>query len=254
MDQESFQLYLKSSFDELQSKNSSYSLRAFARKLEISPASLSEILNGKRKVSSQKAKKILERLCLPKAKIGKILGSLLAEQDSISAFEEISLDEFHVISDWYYFAVQSLSETQGFNPDPSWIAQRLNIKKVEAQKALDRLLDLGLLKKNKKGVLSSTSKSIATPTDQAHGALRKSHFQTLSLAEKSLEKDAVELRDFSNITIAMDPNDLPKAKKMIRDFRHRLCEVLESGEKKEVYKLGIQLFSLSNLNSTKEKK
>ena len=37
-------------------------MRAFAKKLNLSPSALSEILNGKRKISQKKAMMIFERL------------------------------------------------------------------------------------------------------------------------------------------------------------------------------------------------
>src|SRR3954470_2795889 len=46
-------------------RNRAYSLRAFARKLEISPAALSEILNGKRNVSKRLAERLVNNLVLP---------------------------------------------------------------------------------------------------------------------------------------------------------------------------------------------
>ncbi len=63
------QLYLQKNmrerFDELRSKNNQFSLRAFARLLSVSPASLSEFLNGKRNLSPKMLKKLAEKLCLP---------------------------------------------------------------------------------------------------------------------------------------------------------------------------------------------
>lgn len=43
----------------------------------------------------------------------------------------------------------------------------------------------------------------------------------------------------------VDLDLLPEAKELIRSFRRKLVEFLESSEKEEVYKLNIQLFPLS---------
>ena len=63
------QLFLQKSIreklDELREKNNQFSLRAFARILKVSPASLSEFLNGKRVLSPKMLKKLAENLCLP---------------------------------------------------------------------------------------------------------------------------------------------------------------------------------------------
>ncbi|MNL65954.1 hypothetical protein D3C87_1903530 [compost metagenome] len=40
--------------------------------------------------------------------------------------------------------------------------------------------------------------------------------------------------------------NLPKAKELIRQFRHDLSELLEQGEADDVYRLNIQLFPLTH--------
>ena len=51
----------------------------------------------------------------------------------------------------------------------------------------------------------------------------------------------MELRDFTSMTMAIDPEKLTEAKKKIREFRRGLSEFLEAGKKEEVYRLNIQL-------------
>ena len=56
--------YLKSELERRLGQNSSYSLRAFARDLQISPGNLSEIVKGKRPLSKKNAQKIAGSLGL----------------------------------------------------------------------------------------------------------------------------------------------------------------------------------------------
>ena len=55
---------LSEKFSDLRLKNPAYSLRAFSRKLGMSSSSVSEILNGKRRVSIKIVQRISDRLCL----------------------------------------------------------------------------------------------------------------------------------------------------------------------------------------------
>jgi plasmid maintenance system antidote protein VapI len=55
---------LTDAFEEKRSRNSSYSLRAFARDLEISVSHLSAIMSGQKKLSAQQAGKIAIKLQL----------------------------------------------------------------------------------------------------------------------------------------------------------------------------------------------
>jgi uncharacterized protein (TIGR02147 family) len=79
-----------------------------------------------------------------------------------------------------------------------------------------------------------------------NSSIRKNHAQCLELALDALERVPIELRDFSGMIIAADPELLPEAKQRIRALRREITEILEGGKKKEVYRLSIQLFPLSN--------
>ena len=55
---------LKSKFSELQTKNPRFSARALARKIDIPPGRLSELMSGKKKLSLYYAEKITKGLGL----------------------------------------------------------------------------------------------------------------------------------------------------------------------------------------------
>ena len=226
------------------SKNPSYSLRAFSKKLNIHASALSEILNGKREVTKKMGSKILRGLGVSPDEI-----DIIINNKEPSAHTDLSLEHFKVISDWYYFAILSLAEIDGFSDDHLWIAERLNITTKIAKEALNRLITLGYLERREDQSLHVRNINYKTPTDIANSSLKNHTSQTLDLASQSLFRDPVDKRDFSTITMAVDTDQIPEAKKMIRSFRKKLSKKLEGGEKKEVYKLSIQLFPLSrNIN------
>lgn len=238
----------------LKARNPSYSLRAYSQKLNLSPAALSEMMSGKRPISQKTAVKIFERLNIPpaeKEKIYKLERSKEFLEKSNKKYSQIEMDQYHMISDWFYFATLSLAETEEFQDSPEWIAQRLNIKVFEAKQALNRLERLGLLQRNDHDQLEATGASFTTSTDISSATLRKSHSDNLDLAKNSLEKDDVNIKDFSSMTMAIDPELLPEAKKLIQDFRRKLTHFLESEKKQEVYKLNIQLFPISQIKNQK---
>jgi transcriptional regulator with XRE-family HTH domain len=57
-------LYLKAEFRRRHKRNPSYSLRAFAQYLEISPSFLSQVLSGKRSMGVLTLSKVSKRLNL----------------------------------------------------------------------------------------------------------------------------------------------------------------------------------------------
>ena len=224
-------------------KNPQYSLRSYAKWLGINPTSLSLFLNGKRGLALSAKKRIALKLDLPVETLAQILNK---DSPSSHLFNEIALDKIHLISDWFYFAVLSLMETKEFQDSPKWIARRLNITQRQATSALVKLEKLGMAIRDKAGILRASGKSFQAPDHISSVIMRRTHYQALELARASLDHVPLELRDFSAMTMAIDPAKLPHAKKRIKFFRRRLCSQLESGKKKEVYRLCIQLFPLSS--------
>ncbi|HAZ13222.1 MAG: hypothetical protein A2X86_00670 [Bdellovibrionales bacterium GWA2_49_15] len=62
MDAPQFRLYLKAQLAERQGRNPRYSLRSFARFLEIDSSALSKIMNGKRALGQKMMQRMGERL------------------------------------------------------------------------------------------------------------------------------------------------------------------------------------------------
>ncbi|MGZ3740999.1 MAG: DUF4423 domain-containing protein, partial [Bdellovibrionota bacterium] len=57
----------------------------------------------------------------------------------------------------------------------------------------------------------------------------------------AIEAVPTEERDITSMTMAIDPRRLPLAKTLIRKFRFRLADLLETGDRTEVYNLNVQL-------------
>ena len=116
---------------------------------------------------------------------------------------------------------------------------------TQASSAIERLLKLDLLEEKNNSIVP-TGIALKTPTDIENSSLKIHTAQSLDMARESLFRDEVNIRDFSTITMAIDPDSLGDAKKMIREFRKKMMNKLERKNQKEVYKLSIQLFPLSH--------
>jgi uncharacterized protein (TIGR02147 family) len=148
-----FRFFLQEELVRRCKKNPRFSLRAFARTLDVEASALSKILNGKRALT----KKMLHRMCdhlgigpeevgdyersLPRSRAGTRKGARAAEGD----FRQVSVDIFNVIADWYHYAILELLTVRDFQKSPAWIAKALGISVSEVNFALERLLRLGLL-------------------------------------------------------------------------------------------------------------
>ena len=250
--QSALQSALKSRLDTLRIRNPRYSMRSFAKRAGVSAGTMSMIIQGKRSVSQKLAEELSDRLNFDPQERSEVLAPTLelqSEQNSSAreSYVQISLDQYRVISDWQSFAILSLIKTVDFQSDDQWIADRLGLEIGDVKSAIERLMRLGMLELSH-GRYARTTSKYRTTEDIANSSLRKSHSQTLDLAHASLERDSVEERDFTWITLPMDPEKMILAKSMIRKFQDDLSDSLGiSSLPTEVYRLAIQFFPLTKL-------
>ncbi len=249
------QRLLSEKLGEIKAKNPSYSLRAFAKRSGLSSGALSQILSGKRKVSWKIAERLSETLALDPQERSEVLGQFPERRRHLSPelsraqdqYLQLSADQYKAIGEWQHFALLSLLNVHDFQNDVGWIARRLGLPTKTASQALERLKRLGLVETTESGSLRRTQGRIRSSDDIASASLRRAHSANLTLAQEKLESVDVENRDYTAITMAIDPSQLPQAKELIRKFQDELASLLESGTKSEVYKLCVQLFPLTNL-------
>ncbi len=249
--QNQLQTLLQQGYLDAKSKNPGYSLRAFARRLGLNSGAVSSIINGKRRVSKKMAARILERLGLALDVRRKVLESLEFERTGVnvsklqgvqrSEYLQIAGEQFHLISEWQHFAILSLIRTRDFKSEPKWIAKRLGISLTLAKRSLQRLELLGFIV-DQDGRWVRGAPKYSTTDGVADGAIRRAFEQDLQLSVESLHRDPVEKRDFTTITMAVDPRSMAKVKERVRVFQDEVAAIMESGELTEVYKLTVGVF------------
>lgn len=228
--------------------NSRYSLRAFARDLDLSPGQLSELLSGKRTLTVKAGMKLARRLGLSASETQALIGAAALEASGLDAPiaepKELSLDTFEIVSEWHYFAILNLFETRDFRAEAAWIARRLGIPTTEAKLALERLERVGLLKRSA-GKLVLDSGFVFSPTGIPAEGIRSYHRQILDKAKTALETQLVAERDITGLSLALDPRDLPALVQELRALRDRVLAKYARGKRTEVYHLEMALFRLT---------
>lgn len=246
-------------------RNPRYSLRAFAAALGVSPGELSEMMNGKRKLTLKNALKISRALNYSPEESEsflKLLHEEVAHASGLSPRTEVphaerrslTVDLFHLVSEWYCFAIVNLAETKGFRFETRYIAKRLGISATEAKLALDRLERVGLIEREH-GKFRVTPDFVLSPEGIPSPAVRKFHAQILDKAKDALETQEIHERDIAGISFAVDPNQIPLLKKEIHELLDRWTNRLDklpSAEKTEVYHFETALFRLSNPEEKKK--
>jgi len=245
--------------------NPAYSMRAFARQLKLSPGELSEIMSGKRHLSLKSALRTARALGLNQSETKHLLQlaqleksldlsdkDLLSPLESQRVVQQISNDLFHIVSDWYCFAILNLADCKGFKWNYDYIARRLGISTVEARAGLARLERVGLveMKGGKKRVVKDY---VMTTSGIPSEAIRNYHRQMLKKAQEALDFQSVEDRDVRGLGLPVDPKNLPAIKEDLKNFLDELADKYSKGEKTEVYHLEVAFFRLNKPDQEESK-
>ena len=270
--QKSYRSYLKEVLVERSSRNPNYSLRAMARQLELSPASLSGIFNGKKNLSLETAVQVATKVDLvgpekeyfllmvqfeatKNPQLKEAVAQMMASHNPQGDSQDLELERFKVIAEWHHFAILASTELENFSSIPSVIAVNLGIGQQEAELAIDRLIKVGLLEKNSEGRLCKTLSHPVAKSDATNSALKKFHVQTLKKAIESLENHEAHERRIGSETIAIDDDQLEEYGQLMEDFFNRALALAKSSKKKNhVYHLGVQFYRMSKQLSPTPKK
>lgn len=249
--QSSFIKFLRDAYQVRYQKNMSYSLRAFALSLKISPATLSGVLSGQRPLTPRMIKRICEGMELNPVRVRSFIQDSVAsnilnpkELKSPLVLED---DEFQLISEWYHFAILRLIRLPHFKPSERWIAQYLALPVIQVREAVERLERIGLLeKKGDKWIDRSGGNTSYLIKKYTNTPAKKFQLKMLEKSAHALEEVPAEIRDHSGVMMTISEKGIAQAKELIATFRRSLTEILEEdSDLKHVYYLGISFFPLS---------
>lgn len=259
MGQLEIQTFLQTQYVNLKRKNASYSIRSFAKKIGVSPGTLSLVILGKRKISVALAEKIVDNLGLSPDEKKIAMRDISKDSKTIfgsphknqSQYTQLAADQYFLLTEWENFAILNLARLNSFKSDSTWIAGRLGISEKKVKKSVKLLLRNGLLQETSDGCWVRTQEQLATTEDVPNSWLKKSHYDTLALAQQKLDELTVDERDFSWLTFPMNPECLDMVKEMIRAFQDHLVETVQSQkEPTEVYRMACQFFPLTKLDQS----
>ncbi len=118
-----------------------------------------------------------------------------------------------------------------------------SIRKEEAKQAIDRLLTLGLIKKQLGGFYRPTSEIIIK--DSKIRYLHMANFMRahIELGMEAFDRFPKEIRDLSVMTISISPEVVPKIKEELKVFRRKILDLVDQNKKPSIVsQCNIQLF------------
>ncbi|HPI39850.1 MAG TPA: DUF4423 domain-containing protein [Pseudobdellovibrionaceae bacterium] len=257
--------YIQVAFKYKQLKNPSFSVRAWARQMGLKHhALLAAVMAKKRILKANLSCELKPYLQFTDDSESRYFDLLVSYANSTRVEEKkfylnlmqellpknqvyLDLDILPMISEWEHSAVLELYNTIDFEPNPHWIAKRLNISTLQSEKILERLIRLGLLQKDSEGKFSRQDIHFKSVSDVPNNYIRHFHKQMLQKAQQALDNQAVAEREFRGLTLAIDSQKISEAQKLIRDFvtKFNLQMGAASPLKDQVFQLNIQFFSLT---------
>jgi uncharacterized protein (TIGR02147 family) len=251
IDIEAFRVFLQEELVERCRKNPAYSLRSFAKDLNIDNSVFSKILSGKRKMGHKLASRLMCQFEMSTSQYERFIANDIDDSKSQN-YEQLAIDSFAIISDWHHYAILELLRVDNYISDLEWIANSLGMTKIECRDAVERLVRVELVEKWEDGTLVDVSggKSTNISNDMKHGALRKMQKQLLLKSIECIDKIDYEKRNNTSITMAIDTEKLPEAIDEITKFRRKMGKLLSRGSKRDqVYNLSVALCPLSNIKN-----
>lgn len=245
-----FRRYLQQELQRRQKQNARYSIRAFARDLEVDATALSRLLAGKRAVGTQTARRILDHLKLAPSTRESLLRSLLSPQDHAVPVDEeyvaITPDQMERMDDWAHSATLELARSQGARLDIPALAAYFGLPIARVEGIVRTLTELGLVRRTERGLGKVHDRTTAIFKERS-AALDRVILGYIDRAKHSLAAHPAEDHDFSGITVLASREKLPEATRRIKEFRRSLAHFLAAEDGDTLFRLNIQLFSLRAL-------
>lgn len=162
--------------------------------------------------------------------------------------KSLEVKAYEAFTHWYYVAVLEMVRLKRFRNDPAWIGQQLRpqVPVVAIRRCLRDLQCLDLLRVADDGQLERTDTMLRTPDGIANVAISTFQEQMSHLACAAIKHDAVDMKEFSTLTIAVGREDLLKIKQRVQDFRRHLHAEIEASAdpKVAVAQINLQSFLL----------
>lgn len=251
--------FLQDEFNSRRQRNPAYSLRAFARHLQMDASSLSKIITGKRKASRNNLDQICKALKLTSEAHQRFQQSLDNEkcqkQLQVESFNPIDPESSHLVGHWYHFAILELLRCRKDFFHSEEIARHLKISVQDSDQALEDLLKLELIQSStpSRPFQLRHSQNILLDRGFTTHSLREMQKQILGKAQEAMDLIPFEKRVQTALTISVDENLIPEVKAKIKGFLRKLNKYIElnSQNRDQVYVVNISCFPVSEpLNST----
>jgi uncharacterized protein (TIGR02147 family) len=258
--------YLKEAFADSVRTNPRYSLRAFAKKLGLSPGGLSQILARKKHLSVTRAHGIAKSLGLDAKETERFLllvqiegtknialkSELYERLQKFSSPEQppahnLTIDQFRLISDWFGPATCEYLTGISGKATAADIANRLNITRAEADAVIERLIRLEMIEKTETGEYKAVAERHRIESAVPSEAIRNYYESVIDRVRDSVKTQSPQEKVIAADVFAFDPSQLDEVRKLTDGYLGKLQALAKNGKNRtEVYQAFTDVFRLTN--------
>jgi uncharacterized protein (TIGR02147 family) len=261
-----FRAFLADFYAERKRHGRGFSFRAFSRRAGLkSPNYLKLVIDGVRNLSPAMAERFAQA-CGLEGDAARFFVDLVAFNQAATSIEREKqyakltgfrryrqahkLDVAHAAyySAWYMPAIRELCAAAEFRPDPDWIARQLvpPITRAEATRALETLLELGLVVRRADGGIAQTEALLSTGAETRGLHIASYHRGMMERAMAAIDLVSAAERDISSLTLCLSTGGLRLLKERVQRFRRELLELsAREQDPEQVVQLNFQLFPLT---------
>ena len=233
-----------------QQKNPKYSLRAYAKYLELNPGTLSAILAGKRTLPSAAVDLVAKKLGLNGTDLALFKDSTLTQKLNSEPSKRLCENTMRTLfEEWEYFVILGVMRLKDFDGSLEWIANKAEISLERTVKCVSDLKSWQLVEMNDEGILERSHVRLYSHHDIPSDAIRSAHVSSLEMAGRKIHSVPVDQRDYSFATMALDEKGFKTIKKKILKLRNELNEFSETCSEEKLYRFSVQFFSSDKIVS-----
>jgi uncharacterized protein (TIGR02147 family) len=261
-----YRAFLRDHYAAKKAASRAFSYRAFSKRAGVaSPNYLKLVIEGQRSLSTKMAERFA-LACALDADASRYFVHLVAfnqakssteraeAYDKLTGFQsyrqahKLELAHAAYYSDWYMPAIRELAASAQFREDPEWIADQLvpKVSPLQAQRALETLVELGLLVRGTSGRLVQADALVSTGPETRGLHIVAFHRAMTQRAIEAIDLVPAAERDISSLTLCLGRGGLTTLKTRLQRLRRELLELsaLET-EPEQVVQVNFQLFPLS---------
>ncbi|HMN68083.1 MAG TPA: TIGR02147 family protein [Bdellovibrionales bacterium] len=233
-------VYLREELQMRKRRRASYSLRAFARDLSMSPSSLCEFLAGRQGLSKDRVTGISRRLNLSndqmehfwnlvEAQFGrssqaKRIAGVKANQRAKNSHNRLTLERFQLISEWHHFVILEILGLDGKPYDLKDIAEILDLPIPTIRNSIRRMQTLDLVEEittDTNTTYRVKSNLSVTGDEGENPAIKLAHQEMLGVHARAVDSKSVNDRQSISVVCSINQKDW-------LEFRRELKEVVFS--------------------------